>query len=477
MDRAVFLPAILLCALAAPGCAVVGPDYSPSSPDLPEAYDAPVPTLFEGEALEGPWWNLFADPVLDELIVRGLRANLDVNIAMSRVREARAVAQGVVAGTGPSLDASAEAGIEARHSSGNGNDDDSEAGGALSAGLDAAWEIDLFGGLARREEAAWADLARQQALAHEARRLTVAEIARSYVALRSTERRLALIERSLELQQRTLSLVATRVDAGLAPGLDRVRAQAQVSTLQAELGPLRTEIDRLRNALAVLLAEPPGAVDALLEKTPGEIPGTATGRTVGVPADLIRRRPDIRAAELQIAVATAEVGIAVTELYPRLILPGTISVGLTGIGERSVVSTAIASLSALLQLPLYDGGLRQADVSAAEERLAQAALAYRQTLLRALQEVEAALTAYQGAWERRQALSEAVRNNRLAYEQSQELYRQGFVNFIDVLDSQRAWNISLQALANATRDVSLEVINLYTALGASSEYASPSDAL
>lgn len=448
------------------GCAVVGPDYTPPSPELPDAYDAPVPALFEGETAGGPWWARFEDPVLDTLIARGLRANLDINVAMSRVREARAAARGVVAGTGPGFDATGEAGIDARHESGGDRDDDSETGGSARAGLTGSWEVDLFGGLARSREAAWARVARQQALSHEARRLSVLEIATTYVALRAAERRLALTENSLELQRQTLSLVSSRVDSGLAPALDRVRAQSEVASLRANLGPLRTEVDRRRNALAVLLAEPPGAVDDLLAEHRGEIPSSETGRAVGVPADLVRRRPDIRAAELQLAVASAEIGIAAAELYPSLTLPGTISVGFSGIGEGSVVTSVLASLSALVELPLYDGGRRRADVTAAEERLVQASLTYRQTLLQALREVESALAGYQGAVEQRQALVEAVENNRIAYEQSRELYRQGFVNFIDVLDSQRTWNDSLQDLANADRDVSLEVVNLYTALGA-----------
>ncbi|HSH43082.1 MAG TPA: efflux transporter outer membrane subunit [Arenicellales bacterium] len=458
--------AAALCLGALSGCTVVGPDFTPPQPELPAAWDAPVPSLFEKGSADGPWWQHFSDPVLGQLVSRGLRDNLDINTAMSRLREARAAARGVVAGTGPSLDASGEAGIETRHESGDGDDDDSETGGSARAGLSGVWEIDLFGGLARSREAAWARVARQQALAHEARRLSVSAIATAYIELRAAERRRDLTERALELQQQTLSLVSSRVDSGLAPALDRVRARAQVSSLKADLGPLRADVDDFRNALAVLLAEPPGAVDELLVERAGVIPASGAGRPVGVPADLLRRRPDIRAAELQLAVATAEIGIAAAELYPRLTLPGTISVGWTGIGEGSVVTSVLASLSALVELPLYDGGRRQADITAAEERLVQASLAYRQTLLQAIQEVEAALAGYQGAWQRRQALADAVENNRLAYEQSRELYRQGFVNFIDVLDSQRTWNGSLQDLALAERDVGLEIVNLYTALGA-----------
>lgn len=455
--------ALLAAALTA-GCATVGPEFESPEPTLPAAWNADVPDLFEGGTDTAVWWKRFDDPILETLILRGLDDNLDIHLAQSRVREARAAARGIVAGTGPSLDLSAEAGVDASRE--RGDDDDNDTGGSARGALEGSWQLDLFGGQTRRREAAWAQAARQEAQSHEARRLTAAEMARTYVELRAAERRLDLTERSLELQRRTLSLVSSRVDSGLAPGLDRVRAQAEVSSLRADLGPLQTEVQRLRNALAVLLAEPPGSVNELLSESTGEIPVSGTGRAVGVPADLIRRRPDIKAAELQIAVDTAEVGVAHAELYPTLTLPGTISVGWTGIGDGSVVTTVLGSLSALLQLPLYDGGRREAELTAAQERLIQAGLTYRQTLLQALQEVESALAGYEGSRDQLQALDDAVENNRRAYEQSQALYQQGLVTFLDVLDSQRNWNDSLQALALARRNASLEVINLYTALGA-----------
>jgi len=458
-----------LAATLLAGCAVVGPDFEPPAPDLPDAWRAEVPALLDEDDAAGPWWRYFDDATMTALIERGSSDNLDIRLAASRLREARAVARGAIAETGPSLDLSADAGVEVSRT--RGDDDDDDSGGSAGTALDGDYEIDLFGGLTRTREAAWARAARQRALEQETRRLSVAEIARTYVELRAAERRLQLTRQSLALRNRTLELVSQRVDSGLAPALDRVRAQAEVATLRARLGPLRTQTQRLRNAIAVLLGEPPGGADALLGGQPGEIPASATGSAPGVPAELVRRRPDIQAAELQIAVASAEVGIATAELYPRLSLPGSISIGWTGIGDGSVVTTVMGSLSALLQVPLFDGGQREAAVSAAEERLAQAGLTYRQTLLQALQQVEAALAGYRGSWESLQALTEAVDRNRRAYEQSRELYRQGFATFLDVLDSQRNWNDSLQALANTRRDVSLEIINLYTALGGEIEPA------
>lgn len=454
--------AAVLAPAALAACAVVGPEYEPSRPELPAAYDAPVPALFENGRRDGPWWTLFDDPLLDELVSRGLDGNLDVRVALSRVREAQAVARGVAAGTGPSLDGSVEARGQAQLA---GDDDADDEGASLQGLLSGEWEIDLFGGLYRTRQAAWARVGVEEALGREARRLAAAEIVRQYVQMRAAERRLELIRGSIALQQRTLELVDKRVEAGLSPGLDRVRARAAVARLRAEVGPLGTQIARARNALAVLLAAAPGALDAMLEVEEPAIPAAAAGRALGVPADLVRRRPDIQAAEYRIAAATADVGVAVADLYPRLTLPGSIGVGWDGIDEDSVVTTVLAALSALFEMPLYDGGERDAAVDAAQERLVQATLAYRLRLLSALEEVESALVGYAGALSRREALEETVRNNRLAFEQSGELYRQGLVSFLDVLDSQREWNVSLQELATAERDLTLEVANLFTALG------------
>lgn len=441
-------------------CTVVGPDYAPPEIDLPAAYDAPVSPVFRGGAPAGPWWAHFDDAVLDEIVRRGLEANLDLRIAFHRVREARALARAVDTQAQPSLDFAGDATGDF-----SATDEDSDAEGSVFGTFLGFWDLDLFGGIARRRQAAWAEVARQEALHREARRLIAAEIARNYVELRAAERRLSLAELSLELQRRTLTLVEARVESGLSPGFDGVRAEAQVNLLRADLGPLRAQIDRSRNAIAVVLGLPPGALDEKLAVDEPEIPQAEAGPAVGVPAEMIRRRPDVQAAELALVAATADVGVATADLYPRLTLPGTVSVGTSGLGAETVVTGVLASLSAAVDLPLYDAGRRQALVTAAEERVIQAVADYRGTVLDALEEVESALVGYQGARERRDALVEAVENNRVAYEQSQELYRQGLVTFIDGLDTQRQWNASLQQLATAERDLSLEVVRLFTALG------------
>ena len=445
------------------GCTVVGPDYEPPEIALPAGYVAPVPPLFQGGPAVEPWWIVFDDPILTGLVGRGAEQNLDIRLAASRVREARAVAEGVAGSTRPQVGVGAGGTFASELI---GEDEDRGESLLFDLFLDGFYEVDLFGGLAQSRAAAWARAEQQERLGAEARRISTAEIARTYIQLRAAQRLLTLTEELLDLQRRTLALVRDRVDSGLAPGLDQVRAEAAVASLEADLGPLRSEAGRFRNALAVLLAAPPGVLEEdLLPRAP--IPVAETGPGVGVPADLLRRRPDVQAAELGIVASTADVGVATADLYPRLTLPGSIGIGPFGVAPGDLTTSVLASISALLDYPLYDGGQRRAALNAAEERLLQSGLLYRDTLLRALEEVESALLAYAGTRDRLRALRTAVDRNRTAYQQSQQLYRDGFANFIDVLDSQRELNSSLQQLAVAEQNLSLAVVALYSALGGS----------
>jgi NodT family efflux transporter outer membrane factor (OMF) lipoprotein len=444
------------------GCTTVGPDYLPPVLELPAQYTAPIPPLFrDGEALS-PWWAAFDDPVLGRLIERGLDQNLDLRVAASRVREARAEAKGAAASTGPQVDIAGEGALSAVLLEEGG--DGSSSSALIDLVLDGVYEIDLFGGRAQSRQAAWALAEQEERLSAEARRISTAEIARTYVQLRATQRLLALTADLLALQRRTLDLVRERVGSGLAPGLDQVRAEAAVATLEADLGPLRSEAEQFANALALLLAEPPGALDEALASSEG-IPVVETGARVDVPAALLRRRPDVQAAEIAMLASTADVGVAAADLLPRLTLPTSLAIGPLGAGGAA--AALLASVSALVDYSLYDGGEREAAVTAAEERLLQSRLLYRDTVLQAVDDVESALLAYDGTQARREALRRAVDRNRTAYRQSEQLYSDGFASFIDVLDSQRELNSSRQELAIAEQDLSLAIVDLYAALGGS----------
>lgn len=445
-------------------CTVVGPEYEPPQPVIPEVYRAPIPQVLQEAAGRETWWDILGDPVLNVLIDYGRKQNLELAAAASRAREARAIARGVEGLTGPSLDTSADARGAWQLQKQDGSSADVDREPSVQGALSGVWDLDLFGGQVREREAAWAEAEQAAILRDEADRIAVSELATAYVELRTAERRLALTREILDLQRQTLDLVDQRVESGLAPALDRSRARAAVFGLQADIGPLGAQIRRFRDAIAVLVAQPPGALDEFLGSDT-RIPVADGGPAIGVPRDMVRRRPDIRAAELAIAAATAEVGVATAALYPRFSLSGTISVAESSLGSVDAVTTVLGSLAGLIDYQLYDGGARANAVTAAEERVNQAVVTYRQTLLTALRDVEDALSGYAGARDRSVALRAAVQDNREAYRQSQELYRQGLIDFLTVLDSQRQWNDTLQQLALSERDLSLEIISLYTALG------------
>lgn len=452
---------VVAACLLAGACSAVGPDFERPDPELPAAYNADVPPILGSAPPTEEWWRLFDDRVLNELVARAREENLDIAVAASRRREATALARSVEGATGPRIDAFGEAGLTREFA---GDSVDRETTGTIGGGLDALWEIDLFGGLFRSRQAAWADAEAARASLREASRLVTADLARRYVELRALEARLDLVRDALDLQERTLDLVRQRVTGGLAPGLDQTRAEAAVALLLADIGPLRSQIGQTRNAIAVLLGLPPGDLDEALAR-PMPVPSLDAGPAAGVPRDLVRRRPDLQAAEMALAAATADAGVRTAALYPRLTLPGSITIGRTGIGGEDVATNVVASIFSLVEIPVFDGGALRAQVDAAKERVVQATLTYRKTLLAAMEDVEASLLSYEGARTRREALSDAVRSNRQAFDRSRALYRQGFATFLDVLDSQRTLNSSQQEFAIAERDIALALIDLFSALG------------
>lgn len=473
------LPGLAL-ALLLPGCITVGPDFLAPSPQMPAGYRAPVPApvgLLPPAADDVAWWKAFGDPVLDRLVAASLAGNPGLAEAASRVREAQATARGVAGRDAPSLDAGVDAGLREQRTigpsrrSGAGGGGGSSTGttsGSAGIGLSLGWEPDLFGGQRRAEEAARAEVVRQAWLRRQAALAVVGETARTYVMLRGVQNLQALVRESLDLQRQTLQLVEGRTLAGLAPQLDLARAESAVAQLEADLAPRESEIRRLANALAVLTGERPGALDELLLQE-GEIPLLRAGPEIGLPIDLLRRRPDLQAAEAALARAVAEIGVAEAEFYPSLRLPGELSLATAGLGTGTVVNTALAALSAALNLPLLDGGQRSANLDAAQERAVQAAHAWRATLLNALQEVEAALLAYQGAQAQIAALQVTVEASERAFAQADALYRQGLASFLDVLDAQREQNASRRQLLAAQAELAQVTLDIYEAAGLAPE--------
>jgi NodT family efflux transporter outer membrane factor (OMF) lipoprotein len=432
------------------GC-VVGPDYTPPQADLPGAFHAPLPVA-DGEA-QPVWWQGFDDPELARLIALALDDNLDIALARARLDEADALVTRAQAGLAPSLDASASAVL-----SGDGSDESS-----AGLGLGLSYMPDLFGGQRRRIEQAEATRqAREFALA-DARRLTAAAIAGRYIEWQRSRARLALLETSLDLQRQTLDIVERRAEAGLSADLDVQRAASDLARTRAERGSLDVVRAAALHDLAVLTGQIPGEA-SLSGADTAAIPHLSRMPLDALPADLLRQRPDLQAAERQLAAASAAVGIAEADLYPSLSLPGSITADL-GSADR-LVSSVMARLGASLTVPLTDGGARRAGIEAAEARLDQARLSYRAVLLNALAEVETALVQLQAVDAQVVELETAVTASEQAFEQLNALYREGLASFIDILDAQRTLISSREAQLDARADQTAALVDLYRVLGA-----------
>lgn len=433
------------------GCAV-GPDYAPPEIDLPAAY---ATSLERETATQERWWLGFEDEALNALIAEALEENLDIEAALARIEEAGALVRAERSDLFPRIDGFAQWTGETTLSGDGGSSDSAFAGGAFS------FVPDIFGGQRRRLQAARARADADIYFSADVRRLVISEVALQYVALRRSEERLALLETSLELQDQTLEIVRGRFEAGLAADLDVGRAFADLARTRAQRGPLEIARAQAAHALDVLLARPPGG--DILSNAEDGIPAFSAGPPAGVPADLVRRRADVRAAEAELIAATADIGVEAADLYPSLSLPGEISADISD--ASNIADPVIGVLTASLDAPLFDAGRRRAEVRAAEAR-ARAALAdYEQTLLNSLREVENALVAINSFEDRLKELESAVEASERAFEQLNALYREGLATFIDILDAQRTLIASREAYVDSQADLAAAIVALYAALG------------
>jgi outer membrane protein, multidrug efflux system len=454
-------------ALALSGCAAAGPTYVRPEVQTPAAFHAQVSGGSGASAADpgelSSWWVLFGDPQLTRLIERTAEGNLDLRQAQARVREARARRIGAQAGAFPTLQARGSAvrsgSIRAEEAGGG-----STARSLYSGSFDAGWEADLFGGVRRSVEAAGADL---QAREEEFRDVLVslaAEVALNYVEVRTGQSRLREAEANLARQEETLGLAEARYEAGVTDALAVDQARANLEATRAQVPNLRTGVEEAKNRLAVLLGSPPGAVhDELADSKP--VPLAAREAAVGVPADLLRRRPDVRASERNLAAQTARVGVATAELYPKLTLSGSIGLETLSAGSFFSALTRLWSFGPRITWPAFDAGAIRANIeiqSAGQER---AFAAYESAILNALEQVENALTAYAEEQIRLEALREAARAASSGAELAERRYEAGLIDFLGVLDAQRSRFSAEDQLAQSQGAVTSNLIRLYKALG------------
>lgn len=449
------LLAMLAASATLAGCAA-GPDYRPSTPGelgVPAAYSAGSTAATDPAELAS-WWRRFNDPVLDELVDRAISSNLDIAQSQARLRQAREASVQAGADLLPTASASGRAG---RNVVSNGPDS-----GSYSLGIDADWQIDLFGGGRRAMEAARADEAASGYDLASVRIAIIAELVTNYIQLRLAQQQLGIAEDTLRYQRDNYDIARWRVQAGLASSLDQEQARTQLAQTEASLPEFRTSIRGALNRIAVLTAQAPGAATASLEAA-GPIPVPPTGIAAGFPADTLRQRPDVRSSERSLAAATARVGVAKAQLLPSLSLSG--SLGTSALTTGGLFDAITGSLFAGISQILFDGGARASQVRSQQAAVDGAYAAYRQTVLTALEDVENALVSVSSADERERqfAIAREAANNGAILARLQ--YQSGLTDFQTLSNIETSLLSSSNSLASSRAAEALAVVQLYNALG------------
>ncbi len=466
------LPALFLALLW--GCAV-GPDYHPPKTEVPPGWDGqtvvspahPSRTTTDQVTLV-QWWQAFNDPTLSSLVEMAIRSNLDVRQAEARIRQARAARAVAGAPLWPQVEASGIYQKSQGSSEAAGGGAIATAGGVrelFQVGLDASWELDIFGGARRSIEAATADLRAAVEDRRDVLVILAADVGTNYLNLRGFQQQLVIARKNLEAQKKTAEITHRRFEAGFVSRLDVANADAQVATTESQIPILESAARAAIYRLGVLLGREPAAlakelsVESPIPPTPPEIP-------VGLPSDLLRRRPDIRRAEAQVHAATARIGVATADLFPRFFLTGSAGLSSADLARLGNVSTSkFWSFGPSVTWPIFAGGRIRANIEVQTALQEQALLAYQKTVLTALQEVETALVAYAKEQEHYKSLAAAVASNRQAVDLAMKLYVAGKTDFLNVLNAQRNLFATEDALTQSTRTLGTNLIALYKALG------------
>ncbi len=493
------MSAALCCAaIVVSGCKV-GPNYTPPEIDAPAAWN-------EGSAAANSpadlsqWWMTLNDPALDSLIQRAIQTNLDLRLAEARLREARAQRGVVAADRFPNVDVAASYSRSRRSqnigagggaitpsvSDVNGAGDNEANNGTpvrvgnignpeqdlYDAGFDANWEIDVFGHVKRSVEAAEADIQAEQENLRDVLVTLLSEVARNYVEVRGFQGRLAIANDNINSQRETVNLTRSRLQAGVASDLDVARAEAQLATTTSQLPTYEAGVRQSIHRLSVLLGQDPSALmDELLTAAP--IPAVPAEVPAGLPAELVRRRPDVRRAERQLAAATARIGAATADLYPRFSLTGSFGFQANDIDELANADSRFWSIGPAVRWPIFDAGRIRANIAVQNARTEQALTQYESAVLTSFEDVENALVNYAREQVRRQSLTDAVNANRRAVDLATQLYTRGLTDFLTVLDSQRALFLTQDQLVQSDRTVAANLIALYKALGGGWESFAP----
>jgi NodT family efflux transporter outer membrane factor (OMF) lipoprotein len=450
------------------GC-TVGPDFKRPEAAVPTRWSGSMPAAAAvspavADENLATWWTVFDEPLLSSLVEKAAAANLDLKLAEARIRQARAAQRVVGGGLGPTLDTSGDYRRSRTGATTGAGRSASVTGDDYQTGFDAGWEIDIFGGRRRNLEAAAADLQAAEDSRRDVLVSLMAEVARSYIQLRGYQQQIAITRKNLKAQQHSAQLTRERFTGGFVSGLDVANAEALTATTAAQLPLLESSARQTIYSLSVLVGEAPAALDARLTPA-GSIPGAPPAVPLGIPSDLLRRRPDIRMAEARIHAATARIGVAAAELFPKFTIAGSIGYQSTDFGSLFEGASRFWSFGPSAVWHLFASGSLRAGVDEQKALQEQAIITYRLTVLSALQEVENALVASTTEQAHRQSLVTAVAANRKAVGLAEQLYTEGLTDFINVLQAQQALYSTENALVQSTAAVSTDLVALYKALG------------
>ena len=461
----------MVCTLAA---CTVGPNFRPPNPTTPApsgfgTEPADVKSHTYAGAVDVSWWTSFKDPELTSLIGRLARQNLDLQIAAERVRQARsqrriALAQGL-----PQIDARAQYTHERESPAGLVSLTVPEPGAPLEFNLwqdslAASWEIDLFGRVRRNVEAAQADTDAQVEARRSLALAAISDLATDYLQLRDVQAREGIARQDLQLASETLALVRDRFDNGVATTLDTAQAAGQRAAIASMLPELLSEEARLINAIGLLMAAPPRSLLAELS-SPKPEPGPPPRVPVGLPGELVRRRPDVREAEARLHEATAQTGVAVADFYPDITLMG--DEGLQGLRFADAFSPRDRQFDfgPSISLPIFHGGRLRATLQLRKAEQRAAAIQFQKTVLQAWRDVDDALTAYAQAQRRQVQVDEALRQDQIALAGARQRYAEGAADFLNVIAAQSNLVNQQNTQATPKADISARLVNLYKALG------------
>ena len=460
--QTILLAAIMVLLLS--GCAAVGPDYVPVEPAAQARWHATLQGGLSADLLNpeilAHWWTTLNDAQLSSLEERAVKGNLDLKEAQARIREARALRGVSQANLFPTVNGGGTV-TERRFSE---NSNTGERNTLYAAGFDAGWELDIFGGVRRSLEAAQADLEATQEGLHDVLVSLLAEVALNYLEVRTFQARLEVTGANIVTLQESYELNQSRYQAGIIDELAVQQSLRILESSRSQIPALETGLEAAKNRLTVLLGEQPGKLHGeLTAKRP--IPALPAIVAVGIPAETLRHRPDIRRAERFLAAQTARIGVATADLYPKFRLLGTIGLESISAGDFFKYSSRAWGFGPSVSWNIFDGGAIRQNIKVQTARQEQALIQYESAVLGALEEVENVLVAYAKEQQRRESLIKAEAAAQRATLLAQDQYQAGLVDFNNVLDAQRSLLILQDEKARSEGSVTSNLVRLYKALG------------